>query len=158
MVSATLSVDGARLRLSSDGKKIVGVELLPLGGTQVLFAEPAAAGRDRVLTRACLEVRQYLLGRRRGFSVPFDQPGSDFFQRVWRALAEVPYGRVVSYAELARKAGKPGAARAVGTAMNRNRLPLLVPCHRVLASAGIGGFGCGLAWKRRLLELEKPWA
>jgi len=73
---------------------------------------------------------------------------------VWKALRKVPYGRTISYAQLAAKAGHPGAARAVGAAMAANPLPLVVPCHRVVASNGLGGFTPGLAWKRWLFTLE----
>lgn len=81
--------------------------------------------------------------------------GTPFQKRVWRALAEIPWGSVRSYGELARAAGVPAAVRAVGAACGANPLPLLVPCHRVVRSNGdVGGFGPGPAVKRRLLGLE----
>jgi methylated-DNA-[protein]-cysteine S-methyltransferase len=131
---------------------VVQVELLPLGAKPMPRPDP----QDPVLRRAAHELREYLAGKRRKFTVPFKQEGSPFQQDVWAALVgKVPYGRVVSYATLAEMAGRPKAARAVGTAMNRNRLPLLVPCHRVVASDGIGGYGYGLEWKKLLLDMEK---
>ena len=78
-----------------------------------------------------------------------------FFERCARALRAVPRGEVVTYGELAALAGAPGAARAAGTFCARNRLSLFVPCHRVVAAGGLGSYGSlGLAYKRRLLELE----
>jgi methylated-DNA-[protein]-cysteine S-methyltransferase len=127
------------------------VDLLPLGRKP----KPGPAPKDPVLKKAVAELKAYLAGKRRKFSIPFKQSGTPFQQAVWKALLKVPYGRVLSYGDLAREAGYPRAARAVGSAMNRNRLPLIVPCHRVVASNGIGGFGCGLGWKKRLLALEK---
>ncbi len=89
-----------------------------------------------------------------GFPPPLDLRGSPFQLRVWRALLNVPPGKTISYGELAALAGSPGAARAVGTAMRKNRIPLMVPCHRVVASNGPGGYGGGLALKQMLLDLE----
>ena len=80
---------------------------------------------------------------------------SEFDRAAYEALLTVPAGEVVTYGELAERAGRPGAARAVGGAMGRNPLPLFVPCHRVIRTdRGLGGFGAGLHWKRRLLEHE----
>ncbi|MEV0264392.1 methylated-DNA--[protein]-cysteine S-methyltransferase [Streptomyces sp. NPDC050617] len=99
----------------------------------------------------------YFDGRLRAFTVPLDWSlTTGFNRRVLRALAaHVPYGTVVGYQDLARRVGEPGAARAVGTAMGANPLPVVVPCHRVVESdGGIGGFGGGLEVKRALLALE----
>jgi methylated-DNA-[protein]-cysteine S-methyltransferase len=85
-----------------------------------------------------------------------DLEGYTVFQkRVYKVLQKVPPGKVITYGELAKRAGYPGAARAVGSAMKKNRLPLVIPCHRVLPSAGgIGEYSAGKGWKRWLLELE----
>ena len=81
--------------------------------------------------------------------------GSDFFRKVWALTAEIPFGETVSYSELAKRAGSPNAARAVGSAMARNPLPLLIPCHRVIAADGrLGGYGGGLDMKKWLLKFE----
>jgi O-6-methylguanine DNA methyltransferase len=81
--------------------------------------------------------------------------GTSFQQAVWQALQGIPAGQTLSYGEVARQVGKPGAARAVGAACGANPIPVLVPCHRVLASGGaLGGFTAGLDWKRRLLARE----
>jgi methylated-DNA-[protein]-cysteine S-methyltransferase len=121
------------------------------------------AGRGRapaparaIAARAEREVREYLAGRRRTFSVPVDLDGLPPFQRkVLLAERRVPYGRTITYGALAAKVGRPRAARAVGQALAHNPVPLVVPCHRVIAAGGgLGGFGGGLALKRRLLALE----
>lgn len=81
--------------------------------------------------------------------------GTSFVQAVWRALQKVPCGKVTTYGEIARTIGYPKAARAVGQACGANPLPLLIPCHRVVATNGkLGGFSAGLAWKRLLLQVE----
>ena len=108
------------------------------------------------LRKAAQEILQYLDGKRREFSVELDPRGTPFQRDVWRALLEIPYGETRSYGELARVVGKPGGARAVGTANGSNPLSLIVPCHRVIQSGGgIGGYGGGVALKKRLLAMER---
>ena len=85
----------------------------------------------------------------------FDLSGRPpFFTRAWRALYEIPYGEVRTYGQIAKAAGSPQAVRAAGQACGANPIVLFIPCHRVVACNGPGGFGSGLDWKRRLLELE----
>ena len=103
------------------------------------------------------EILEYLSGRRRKFTVPLDLGVRPFHGKVLAAARRIPYGRTATYGELAARAGSPRAARAVGQAMARNPVPLVVPCHRVVAGGGgLGGFGGGLDLKRRLLDLEAP--
>ncbi|PNE41812.1 MULTISPECIES: methylated-DNA--[protein]-cysteine S-methyltransferase [Streptomyces] len=109
------------------------------------------------LATAAAELARYFAGELRTFTVPLDWSLSGGFNaRVLHALADgVAYGSVVGYQDLADRVGEPGAARAVGAAMGSNPLPVVVPCHRVVASdGGIGGFGGGLETKRLLLALE----
>ncbi|WP_338898887.1 methylated-DNA--[protein]-cysteine S-methyltransferase [Streptomyces sp. TG1A-60] len=109
------------------------------------------------LAEAIRQVEAYFAGRRQDFELPLDWSLiSGFNRQVLRELASgVPYGSVVGYGDLARRVGQPGAAQAVGVAMGSNPLPVVVPCHRVVESAGgIGGFGGGLETKRKLLALE----
>ena len=87
-------------------------------------------------------------------TVAVQQPGSLFRQRVWESMREIPAGEVASYGELAMDAGSPGAARAVGTACGSNQIALFVPCHRIVASNGIGGYQFGLELKEQLLAFE----
>ena len=100
------------------------------------------------------QLGEYLEGERRVFSVPLDLDlTGSFAGRVLAFVREIPYGRTVTYGEVARAVGCPGGARAVGGAMGRNPLPILIPCHRVVAADGPGGFSGGIS-KLRLLELE----
>ncbi len=92
-------------------------------------------------------------------ALPLQFPeASEFRQRVWKAIRRIPFGATVTYRELAAQIGHPQAARAVGSACAANRLLLAVPCHRVVASRGLGGFALGLEWKRKLLALETTGA
>jgi methylated-DNA-[protein]-cysteine S-methyltransferase len=102
------------------------------------------------------QISEYLRGRQRAFTIPLDLASLPrFHKRALLAARKIPFGRTVTYGELAARAGRPHAARAVGQAMARNPVPLVVPCHRVVAADGnLGGFGGGAAMKRRLLALE----
>jgi AraC family transcriptional regulator of adaptative response/methylated-DNA-[protein]-cysteine methyltransferase len=112
-------------------------------------------------TNACLEtlreeLGQYFEGSLREFSVPLRFPGSPFEEKVWRALLKIPYGETRSYKDLAAAIGDPAAIRAVGRANGRNRISIVIPCHRVVnADGGLGGYGGGLHRKRYLLDLER---
>ena len=114
---------------------------------------------DPVTEQAAAELEEYCAGCRREFTVPLRPAGTAFQQAVWAGLREIPYGENLSYGELARQLGKPGAARAVGTAAGANPLLIFTPCHRLLAAGGgLGGFSAGLDAKVWLLELEHiPW-
>jgi methylated-DNA-[protein]-cysteine S-methyltransferase len=102
------------------------------------------------------ELDEYFEGRRRDFDLPLDLRGREGFSRdILERLARVPYGEVTTYKSLAVEAGNPRAARAVGTIMNRNPIPIVLPCHRVVGSNGsLVGYGGGLERKRLLLDLE----
>ncbi|MEJ6013951.1 methylated-DNA--[protein]-cysteine S-methyltransferase [Corynebacterium sp. H127] len=106
--------------------------------------------------QARAEIEEYLAGKREKFTVPLDRPEpKNFRQEVQWALASISFGEVKTYGQLAAELGRPGAARAVGTACARNPLPILVPCHRVLAKSGLGGYLGGLSAKGFLLDLER---
>ena len=104
---------------------------------------------------AVKQLREYFAGRRMQFDLPLAPEGTPFQRSVWKRLEEIPYGETISYAELAKRVGNPKAARAVGSANGKNPLPIVIPCHRVIAADGtLGGFGGGLPTKTTLLELE----
>lgn len=109
-----------------------------------------------VLRAAALQLQLYLDGRRTGFELPLDlSGGTPFQQAVWRALLAIPRGATTSYGALARQIGQPSAVRAVGAAVGRNPVSVIVPCHRVLGSGGaLTGYAGGLARKEALLRLE----
>ena len=101
------------------------------------------------------ELSEYVDGRRKTFDAPLAFAGSEWQKAVWTALTRIPFGETRSYGEVADALGRPGAARAVGSANARNVLPVVVPCHRVIAADGtLGGFNGGLHLKERLLEHE----
>jgi len=114
------------------------------------------AARDTVRTaQARHELAEYAAGYRRRFSLPLALVGSPWQVRVWEALTEIPFGETRTYAQVAAMVGQPRAARAVGRANATNRLPLVVPCHRVIGTSGaLTGFAGGLGIKKRLLEHE----
>jgi methylated-DNA-[protein]-cysteine S-methyltransferase len=125
-----------------------------LGNEQSAAADPAAW---TVLQQSLEELRLYFEGRLRRFTVPLDldHPHSSLERQVWEELRAIPWGDTRSYGEVARRLGRPGAARAVGRACSRNPAPIIVPCHRVVGADGsLTGFTGGLDLKVRLLSLE----
>lgn len=117
---------------------------------------PARGGLPAALRRAKRQLREYFDGGRRAFDLPLAPAGTDFQRRVRQELGRIPYGETLSYGELARRVGQPGAARAVGAANGRNPLAVVVPCHRVIGTDGaLTGYGGGLPVKQALLALER---
>jgi methylated-DNA-[protein]-cysteine S-methyltransferase len=126
------------------------------------MAAPGATDPDPAWRRdaapfepAIRQLAEYSAGRRREFELDLDFSGTAFQVEVWAALRRIPYGRTISYGDLAGRIGQPGAARAVGAANHANPLPIVIPCHRVIGADGsMVGFGGGLAIKQRLLQYE----
>jgi methylated-DNA-[protein]-cysteine S-methyltransferase len=139
-----------RLVLESDGDVLVGI-WLPSG---TKFAGGAGDDAPPVLKDTAAQLEEYFAGERTEFDVPMELDGTAFQKEVWAELSRIPYGETISYGELARRVGRPKGPRAVGQANGRNPVPIIVPCHRVLASNGIGGYGGGLPMKRSLLAVE----
>ena len=107
------------------------------------------------LEEAARQLREYFSGSRKGFDLPLAPEGTDFQRTVWRELQNIPYGRTISYGELARRIGNSKASRAVGAANGSNPIPIVIPCHRVIGANGkLTGFGGGLPVKQKLLALE----
>lgn len=112
-------------------------------------------GEHPLLKKVIKQLEEYFAGKRTAFDLPLDTDGTDFQKRVWKSLGKIPSGKTKSYAEIARMIGSPKAARAVGNALNKNPVCVIVPCHRVLASGGkIGGYAFGITAKKKLLGLE----
>lgn len=112
-------------------------------------------GDSAILQDTRRQLEEYFAGARTRFELPLAPHGTAFQQQVWHALADIAYGRTISYAQLAQRVGKPTAMRAVGAANGRNPLPIVLPCHRVIGADGsLTGFGGGLPTKQFLLELE----
>jgi methylated-DNA-[protein]-cysteine S-methyltransferase len=114
------------------------------------------APRHPLLLEAVAQLRDYFAGRRTQFALPLDlQGGTPFQQSVWQALLAIPAGGTASYGDISQQVGRPAAVRAVGAAVGRNPLSIVVPCHRVLGSDGsLTGYAGGLERKSALLELE----
>ncbi len=111
---------------------------------------------DAVIRTTRRELDEYFAGRRRQFTIPLDFPGTPFETKVWTELLKIPYGETRSYEELAEITSSKGAVRAVGSANGRNRIAIVIPCHRVVNKSGaLGGYGGGLWRKQTLLALEQ---
>jgi methylated-DNA-[protein]-cysteine S-methyltransferase len=136
------------LLLAGDGRALTAVHMD--GAPGAAWRRDPAPFRD-----AADQLRAYFAGELRDFDLPLAPHGTAFQQRVWSALREIPYGRTISYAELAASVGRPRAARAVGAANGQNPIAIVIPCHRVIGAAGaLTGYGGGLERKRMLLDLE----
>jgi AraC family transcriptional regulator of adaptative response/methylated-DNA-[protein]-cysteine methyltransferase len=119
------------------------------------FKAGLAPGRHAHLTALRRQLGEYFAGRRTDFTVPVEMRGTPFEMRVWQELQRIPYGETRSYADMARRVGRPSAVRALGRANALNAIAIVVPCHRVVNKNGeLGGYGGGLWRKRRLLYLE----
>jgi methylated-DNA-[protein]-cysteine S-methyltransferase len=118
-------------------------------------ARDGAQRRPQAFEAATAQLDEYFAGQRRGFELQLDLAGTPFQQRVWEALRAIPYGTTISYGELARTIGRSDRVRAVGAAVGRTPVPIIVPCHRVIGADGsLTGYGGGLERKRALLALE----
>jgi methylated-DNA-[protein]-cysteine S-methyltransferase len=101
------------------------------------------------------QLQEYFAGKRKDFSIPTQQDGTDFMQEVWENVSDIPFGKTASYLDLAKLAGDEKLTRAVGTANGKNQLAILVPCHRVIGSSGkLTGYAWGLSRKQWLLDHE----
>lgn len=152
------------LRIVASGGFIVEVRLAthPASGGETPLprhqatTEQAPNSDAPLLQEACRQLEEYFSRQRKTFQLPTKQAGTPFQQQVWQALESIPYGEIRSYQDIARTIGKPGATQAVGQANNRNKILILVPCHRVIQKDGqLGGFEFGVDAKKWLLELER---
>ena len=146
------------LRVTASERGVTAVERVSRAGV----ASRAKVSRTQVSPRAARhadtavrQLREYFAGTRRKFAVSLDLDGTEFQQQAWAAMCGIRYGHTLSYAQQAKAIGRPKAVRAVGSANGANPVPIIVPCHRVIASDGsLGGYALGLAMKRYLLALE----
>jgi methylated-DNA-[protein]-cysteine S-methyltransferase len=138
----------------SGNDRVVTRVLLPAEMSKLGALFPPTRGLGPVLA-AVHQLDEYFSKRRKAFDLPLQLVGTQFQREVWLALSKIPYGETISYRELAALVGRPRAFRAVGQANRTNPLPIILPCHRVIAADGtIGGYGGGTAIKRQLLALE----
>lgn len=121
------------------------------------FGPEIPVAEDALLAEAAEQLRDYLAGRREDFDLPFEADGDDFQQSVWAVVKAVPFGRTITYGDIARQLGDRALAQKVGQAVGANPLCVFVPCHRVLGATGaLTGYAGGLPRKQALLELEEP--
>jgi methylated-DNA-[protein]-cysteine S-methyltransferase len=149
IAQSTFESPVGHINLTADGDSIIALTMTQKPGP--------SNGSAKVLKEAQKQLTEYFKGKRKDFTFKFEARGTKFQQSVWNEIAKVPFGEVVSYAEIAREIGKPQASRAVGGAVGSNPVPLVIGCHRVLGASGrITGYsgGEGLPTKRWLLNLE----
>ncbi len=153
----TLDTPIGRLTLIASSKGLTHILFDGQDPSDVGLVEPVPTVVDNpILTAAALQLGEYFSGRRHQFDLPLDPRGTEFQVDAWTALASIPYGETVSYADQAKAIGRPTAVRAVGSANGRNPLPIVLPCHRVVGSDGsLTGYAGGIDLKRRLLDHER---
>ena len=109
----------------------------------------------KLLLEAKKELEEYFQGKRKKFDLPLEQEGTEFQKKVWKVLEKIPYGETRTYKEIAKMVGNEKASRAVGMANNKNNIPIIIPCHRVIGSNGkLVGYALGVNMKKYLLDLE----
>lgn len=154
---------GTRWGMMFAGATERGLALLTLPGEdesdfgqrlEALFASHEIREGGHVNKEVERQLRAYFSGTLKAFSLPLEIKASTFQAKVLKRVSQIPYGKTMTYGEVAASVGAPGAARAVGTANACNNIPIVIPCHRVVSSTGIGGYGGGIDLKQRLLELE----
>ena len=144
-----------RMLLVADDKALTGVYFTGQKYQPRIEGEWSRDESHAPLRQAKRELAEYFGGTRMRFTVKIAPHGTPFQRVVWKAIAGVGFGRTIAYAELARRAGRPGSARAAGAATGRNPIGIIVPCHRIVGSNGaLTGYAGGLAKKRALLALE----
>lgn len=112
-----------------------------------------------IARKACYQLEQYFLGKLQVFSLPIHQQGTEFQQKVWAQLKDIPYGKTCSYMAIARKLNNPKSIRAVGNSNGKNSLAIVIPCHRVIGESGkLVGYAAGLERKKWLLQHEAKFA
>lgn len=131
-------------------------EILFVNGRHTARPEPAWLENPKPFRETIYQLRSYFAGELETFDLPLAPEGTPFQLEVWRSLCEIPFGKTISYGELARRIGNPNASRAVGLANGSNPIPIVIPCHRVIGSNGkLTGYGGGLPIKEKLLALER---
>lgn len=149
--SCCFDTPAGRILLVEDQRGICGLQFLDSGEEP-----PQAGGQGQFLEEARGQLLAYFAGERRAFDLPLSTRGTPFQEKVWRVLRDIPYGETRSYRQVAELVGSSKAARAVGMANNRNPIPILIPCHRVVGKDGrLVGYAGGLERKRYLLDLER---
>jgi len=145
------------LRVTASDRGVTNIDRVAMKSNRVArqSSQRGTSAAQRQADRAVRELREYFAGKRTRFTVPVQLEGTPFQEQAWATMRKIPYGRTMSYAEQATAMRAPRAVRAVGSANGANPVPIIVPCHRVVASnGGLGGYALGLAMKRWLLAHE----
>jgi methylated-DNA-[protein]-cysteine S-methyltransferase len=143
------------LLATAEDEAITSVNFIDAKYTKAIGGDWVEDAKSPPLRECAAQLLEYFAGRRRTFSFPMAPRGTGFQKRVWEEIARVPYGKTITYAELARRAGAAGSARAAGAATGRNPVGVAIPCHRIVGTDGrLTGYAGGLERKSRLLELE----
>jgi methylated-DNA-[protein]-cysteine S-methyltransferase len=141
-----------KLRLVASNK---GLTAIDVKATYSKLATKPDGRAQEILAETRKQLTQYFAGDRKKFDLPFDLTGTPFQVKAWKTLTRIPYGKTISYSEQAKAMHKAKAFRAVGSANGKNPIPIIIPCHRVIASnGGLGGYSLGLKMKRQLMKLE----
>jgi methylated-DNA-[protein]-cysteine S-methyltransferase len=153
----TKSIDSpvGKLKLVASDRGLIAILWANDRPRRVRLAQLTEDPHHPILAKTEAQLSEYFAGKRQSFDLPLDPQGTPFQRAVWDALLGIPYGETRSYGQLARQLGNPNATRAVGAANGRNPISIILPCHRVVGSAGkLTGFAGGLHTKSFLLELE----
>lgn len=143
------------LTLVTDNKSLVQIDWENPGSAAVKRNPENEDKNHPVLLQAAEELNEYFAGKRQSFTIDVDPEGTEFQKKVWKALLTIPFGKTKTYGEVAALIGNRDAVRAVGGAANKNPVPVIIPCHRVIGADGkLVGFGGGLERKEFLLEIE----
>ncbi len=136
------------LKITAESESLVAIDFIDDAGS--------VSNPNKITRQVIQELGAYFNGSLKRFSVPLKLEGSDFFISVWKALLKIPYGETLSYSEIAAIIGNPKAARAVGKANNKNKIPIIIPCHRVIGKSGkLVGYASGTWRKKWLIEFER---
>ena len=146
-MQAMVSTPLGFVTLTAKDERLVALQFTPQPSSVMIPDNP-------LLREAGRQLQAYFAGRLKAFDLPLQPKGTAFQMAVWRQLQRIPYGEAVTYGDVAAAMDKPGASRSVGQANKRNPLPIFIPCHRVIASKGMGGYAYGLGIKQFLLRLE----
>lgn len=145
-----------KLAICEDNGKIVLVNVVKTKEDIEEIAKNSIQKETSLIKNTKQQLDEYFAGKRKKFNIPIKLDGTDFQIKVWKELLKIPYGETCSYLDIAKCIGNPKASRAVGMANNKNKIIIIVPCHRVIGSnKKLVGYACGLDVKEKLLELER---
>ena len=151
MYNSILKTPAGNLLLTTNEKELLSVEFTAKKNID-------SVRKPEILKQTEKQLIEYFSGIRKKFELKKKYTGTDFQIKVWKALERIPYGKTVSYEDIAKKTGKPKASRAVGNANNKNKISIIIPCHRVIAKNGkLAGYGGGVDKKEYLLEFEREF-